>query len=107
MRPKLLDELGAARRRGRARHERLRIAAECVGGEFLGGGAVSVLEQRREVLRRVLILEAVDEIFGRKLVGGKAAVAQQIAHRVVVLAVREAAQRDMRALAPRRASSSR
>ena len=65
-------------------------------GEFLGGRAVGVFEQRREVLRHVLILEAVDEIFGWELVGGQAAVAQKVAHGVVVLAVGQAAQHDSR-----------
>ena len=90
--------VGAARRRGRAGHRVVRVAgAEGRAGEFLGCRAVGVFEQRREVLRRVLILEAVDEILGRKLVGGQAAVAQQVAHGVVVLAVRQAAQHDSRA----------
>ena len=47
--------------------------------------AVGVFDQRRKVLRRILVLESVDKICGRKLAGRQAAVAQQIADGVVVI----------------------
>src|SRR5262249_15444343 len=55
--------------------------------------AVSLDEKRREILRLVLVLEPVDEIFWRELVRGSALVAEQIADRVVVLAVSQSSQR--------------
>ena len=70
----------------------MRIAIpEGISRQLFGGRAVSFREQWRQVLRVVLILETVDEILGRKLVGGSGLVAQQIANRVVVLAVRQPA----------------
>ena len=51
-------------------------------------GVVGLSQQRRNILRCNLILEAVNEIFLRKGIGGPSLVSEQIAHGVVVLAVR-------------------
>ena len=62
-------------------------AAEGVARQLLGGGAVRFDQQRRQALRLRLVPESVDEILGRKLAGRRGLVAQQVANRVVVLAV--------------------
>ena len=71
-------------------------AAEGVARQLLGGGAVGLDQQRRKALRLGLIAESVDEILGWKLVGGRGLVAQQIAHGVVELAVRQPPQFGLR-----------
>ena len=97
----LANEPRAARGRRLARDQAARIAAaEGVARQLLGRGAVGLDQQRREILRLVLILEAVDEIFGRKLVGRRGLVAEQIANRVVVLAVRQPPQLRARRAVP-------
>ena len=75
---------------------------------FSAARAVGLDQQRRKTLRLRLIPEAVDEILGRKLVRRAGLVAQQIANRVVVLAVRQPPQFGVRGLAapaPRSSSS--
>jgi len=73
------------------------VASKCVGGELFGGSAVGVLEQGRNDFGLVLVLESIHEIFGWELIGGEAAVVEQIADGVVVLAVGEASESDDRA----------
>ena len=75
-------------------------AAESVASQLLGRRAVGLDQQRRKALRLGLIAEAVDEIFGRELVRGPGLVAQQIANRVVVLAVRQPPQFGLRPRLP-------
>ncbi len=53
-------------------------------------------EQRRPVLRIVLIFEAADEILHWELIGGLGLVTQQVADCVVVLAVRQPAEHGSR-----------
>ena len=96
-----LDEFGAADRivlGGRlARDQAARIAApERAGGQTLRGPAIGVGQNRRDRERLVLVLEAVDVVFGGKLGGRVAGVLQQVADGVVVLAVRQAPQHDLR-----------
>ena len=55
--------------------------------QLLRGVAISLLEQRRKALPAGLVQESVDEVLRRKLHRRCCLVAQQIAHRVVVLAV--------------------
>ena len=72
--------------------ETVRIAAaESIACQLFRRSAISFLEQRRYALRVRLILEAVNEVFGRELIRGVSLVSQQIVYRVVVLAVREPA----------------
>ena len=74
---------------------RLRVAAaECVGGELFGGHGVRFGQQRRHALALHLIGETVEVVLLREVVGGTGEIAQQIAHSVVVLAVRETAERS-------------
>ncbi len=92
--PEAAQELRAAgsvaRGRGRAGNQVVAVsAAEGVAGEFFGGGSVGFGEQRRHALSFGLVLEAVDVVLGRKVVRGARLVAEQVADRVVVLAVRE------------------
>ena len=65
--------------------------AESIQRKLLGRGAVGVDQQRRHALITRLVLETVDVILGREMRRGAAVIAEQIAHRVVVLAVRQAA----------------
>ena len=80
-------------------------AAEGVARQLLGGRAIGFDQQRRKVLRLRLIPEAVDEVLGRELVRGRGLVAQQIANRVVVLAVRQPPQVGLRRRLPGTRSS--
>ena len=73
-------------------------AAESVGGEPFGRGAVGLDQQRRKRLRLVLIAETVDEVFRRKTVGGRGLVAEQVADGVIVLAVGQAPEVGMGSL---------
>ena len=65
-------------------------AAEGGAGQFLSGCAVGFSKERRDGLRLKLIAIAADEVFGRKLVGHAAVVAEEVADSVVVLGVGEA-----------------
>ena len=63
-------------------------AAKCRLRQALRRRAVAInLLRRKTFLPARLIAETVDEIFGWKLIRGVGLIAQQIAHRVVVLAV--------------------
>src|SRR5262249_9843391 len=89
-----MHEARAARRRRFAGNQSAPVAPlERVAPQPLRRRAVSLDEQRREILRLVLVLEPVDEIFWRELVRWSALVAEQIADRVVVLAVSQSSQR--------------
>ena len=71
----------------------MRIAiSKSVRRQFPGSRTVCLFKQRRQVLGIVLILEAADKVLGRKLIRRFRLIAQQIAHRVVVLAVRQPPQ---------------
>ncbi len=70
----------------------------------LCGRGVGVRQQRRNILRRALIFEAVQKIFLRKIVRRIRLVAQQVAHSVVVLAVCQPPHLVARDRAPQRAS---
>src|SRR5262245_59708560 len=87
-------EARAARRRWFAWNQSATVASlERVARQPLRRSAVSLDEQRREILRLVLVLESVDEIFGRELIRGSALVAEQIVDGVIVLAVSQPSQR--------------
>ena len=74
------------------RSEAVRIAAVKRGArEPFRSAAVSLDQDRRKALALRLILEAVDEIFGRELIRLPALIAQKIPNSVVVLAVRQPA----------------
>ena len=77
-------------------------AAERVARQLLGGGAIGFGKQRGDALGIGLVLEAVDEIFGRKLVGGTGLVSQKIPYRVIVLTVRQPSHHDLRRFRQRR-----
>ena len=66
--------------------------------QTLGCGIVRLRKQRRYILCGNLILEAVDEIFLRERISGARIVAEQVANRVVVLAVRQPSQTSVRRL---------
>ena len=69
----------------------MEIAAEKrIGGQFFGGIAVRLRQQRSDTQRFILILETVDEILGWEIAGGIAGVLEQVADRIVVLAVGQA-----------------
>ena len=75
-----------------ARNQTMRIAApKRVVRQPFSRGPVRLCQERRNALRRKLILEAIHEIFGRELVRGIGFVAQQVMNAVVVLAVRQPA----------------
>ena len=66
-------------------------AAEGIRRETLGRHAVSFDLNRRQGLRLVLVLEAVDEILGWKLIRRVGGILEQVADGVVVLLVGQAA----------------
>src|SRR5688572_25215630 len=97
----LLDELLSAAgiiRSGRlARNESAGIApSKRVRGQPLSRAAVSFREDRRNGKSLILVLETVDKVFGREILGRLGRVPKQIANGVVVLAVRQAAERHAR-----------
>ena len=65
--------------------------AKRIQRELFSRRAVGVHQQRRHALIAQLVLETVDVIFGRKVYRRTAVIAKQIAHCVVVLAVRQPA----------------
>ena len=86
-----------AERRRLAGNQPVDVAnAERVQRKAFGRGAVGLDEQRRHPLRGELILEPVNIVFRRKPLGRAAVVAQQIAHGVVVLCVRQTADELLR-----------
>src|SRR6185437_9030447 len=90
---KLPHEAGAAGEGRLARNQAVRItAAKRRLGQLLGRGAIAFDQQRRKTLTLGLIAEAVDEILWWELARRSRLVTQQIANRVIVLAVREASQ---------------
>ena len=75
----------------------MRVAAtKCGARQFFRRLAVRFGQQRTNILRLVLPFEAVDEIFGRELIGRIPFFAKQIVDGVIVLAVRQAAQNRSR-----------
>ncbi len=82
--------------RGRlARDQILMIAAsECATRQSLGRFAIGFGLERRNALCFALIPEAVNKIFFGESVGGTALVTEQVAHGVVVLAVRQPPDRQ-------------
>ena len=75
-------------------------STEGVARQPLGGRAIGFDQQRRKTLGLGLVAKAVNKILGRKLVRRRGLVAQQIAHRVVVLAVCQAPQLRILCRAP-------
>jgi hypothetical protein len=73
--------------------------AESIQRELLGGGAVSFHQQRRHRLLTQLILESVDKIFRWEAQSRARGIAEQIADRVVVLSVSQAADELIRLIA--------
>ncbi len=89
---KLVAALYVRRSGGFAGNQVVDVAgAESIHRKFLGRSAVGVDQQRRHALITSLVLETVDVILGREMRRGAAVIAEQIAHRVVVLAVSQAA----------------
>ena len=70
--------------------------AKCRRGKLFARDRVGFGQDRRNALTLRLIGEAVEIVLLRKLVGGTREIAEQIANRVVVLAVREPADRGSR-----------
>ena len=91
----LPDELvgarGVGRRLGLAGDQSVLVAAsKGRPGEPLGRLAVGFRLERRDPLPLQLVLEPVDEVLFREAAGGLGLIAEQVAHGVVVLAVRQA-----------------
>src|SRR5215469_1096328 len=71
----------------------VRVAVtERIRSQTFGGVAIAFLQEWREVLRVVLVLEAVNEVVARKLIRWGGVIAQQISNRIVVLAMRQSAE---------------
>src|SRR5690242_2676410 len=88
---KLVAALYVPRPGGFAGNQAVDVAgAERIRCQLLGCRAVSVDQQRRHSLVTRLILETVHVILRREVRRGAAVIAEQIAHRVVVLAVGQA-----------------
>src|SRR5438477_7447578 len=84
-------------RRRLAWHQSLRVAvAKCRRGKLFARDRVGFGQDRRNALTLRLIGEAVEIVLLRKLVGGTREIAEKIANRVVVLAMREPADRGGR-----------
>ena len=82
---------GVGRRLGLAGNQSVLVTASKGGpGESLGRFAVGFRLERRDSLRLQLVLEPVDEVLFREAAGGLDLIAEQVAHGVVVLAVRQA-----------------
>ena len=46
--------------------------------DFQGGGMIGIRQQWRDILRGDLVLEPIDEVFLREIIGGPRLIAQQI-----------------------------
>ena len=87
-----VDGRGISRRPGSVRDQSVLVAApKGRAGEPLGRLAVGLGLDRRHALPFKLVLEAVDEVLLGEAAGGLDLIAEEVAHRVVVLAVRQAA----------------
>src|SRR5580765_4540025 len=88
---------GIAWRRRLAWHQSLRVTvAKCRRGKLFASDRVGFGQDRRNALTLGLIGEAVEIVLLRELVGRTREIAEKIANRVVVLAVREPADRSGR-----------
>jgi len=67
-----------------------------VAGQAIRRRIISLCQKRWNILRGNLITKTVDEVLFGELIRRSGFVAQQVAHGVVVLAVREAAHRALR-----------
>src|SRR5262245_37481069 len=87
------DETGPEGGRGLTGNQAARVhAAKGIARQFLGSGAIVFDEQRGKILSLGLVPETVDEILGWKLIRGACLVTEEIADRMVVLAVRQPPQ---------------